>query len=878
MESRRIFRSDYRAPEFLVDQVELDFDLGLEKTIVQSKLHLRRNQAEVSSKGAPLSLNGVGLVTKGLMLDGKPLGPDQYDIDEAAGTLTIKDAPDSCIFEAEVEIEPNNNTELSGLYVSGGILVTQCESEGFRRITWYPDRPDVMSKFLVTLRGSKKRFPVLLSNGNRIAEKKVQDEVVVCTFEDPFPKPAYLFALVAGDLACKKDEFIRKSGRPVELAIYSPHDVIDRCDYAMKYLKNAMQWEEKVYGLEYDLDVYNIVTVHDFVFGAMENKGLNVFNSKYLVVDESSSEDRIFESTDSTIAHEYFHNWSGNRVTLKSWFELSLKEGLTVFRDQQYTEENWSQPLARIGQVNFIRTSQFMEDFGPNAHSVRPDSYETIDNFYTPTVYYKGAELIRMIQTIVGEQKFLDGCRHYFRKYDGMAVTIEELISSIEHASGTSLDQFRRWYDQKGTPVITMDERYDSEAKTFTLKVNQENPKMPDAQPLQIPLRFGLINPDGVENPLIHKDPSVQKNLNHGLIEIKEKEQTFVFESIEQKPIPSYFRQFSAPVKLVRESSDDEYYCRLQFDSDPVNRWDASQQLGVSVFKEACQAIREQKDFVLNERYVDAIRTCLTDSSIDPRFAAALITPPKFSYLENIFDRVEVEVWVEAIETLNLQLGTSLKEDLAKVYKRLEEESQGMTKKASGNRALKNACLSFLCASQDEQYLDLCFRQFSEAQNMTDERQALSLLVESDSVLKRQAVNAFYEKWKKEEVVFPIWFEVQALSWARGTFQIVQSLVNHPEFNLKRPSHCYSVFSRFAQNKKHFHRRDGKSYEWFAEMVIVLDKINGHVAASVAESLTYGQKYDETRRSLMRKALESIKAAPELTKNTTEIVNKALSL
>ncbi|WP_027857113.1 aminopeptidase N [Marinobacterium jannaschii] len=870
-EPQVIYLKDYQAPAYSVDKTTLRFELYEEETIVRAELQMQRNTQH--AEPLPLQLFGhESMELLRLAVNGGVLQQAEYS--REGELLTLLDTPDQLTLEIVTRIEPQNNTSLEGLYKSDGMFCTQCEAEGFRRITFYPDRPDVLSVFTTTVEAEQSRYPVLLSNGNPIARGQEEDGRHWVTWEDPFPKPAYLFALVAGDLEHIEDQFTTASGRPVELKIFAEKKDLDKLDYAMQSLKRSMTWDEEVYGREYDLDIFMIVAVDFFNMGAMENKGLNIFNTSCVLANPKTTTDAAFQRVEGVVAHEYFHNWSGNRVTCRDWFQLSLKEGFTVFRDAEFSADMNSRTVKRIEDVTLLRTAQFAEDAGPMAHPVRPASFIEISNFYTLTVYEKGAEVVRMIHTLLGPELFRKGSDLYFDRHDGKAVTTDDFVDAMEDASGRDLSQFRRWYSQAGTPELQVEDRFDESTGVYQLTVRQSCPGTPDMkhkQPFHIPLALGLLDQQGSDLPL-------DGGQTTQVLDLTESEQTFSFEGLSAKPVPSLLRGFSAPVKLSYDYSRDELLFLMAHDSDGFNRWDASQKLAVGIMQELVAAYPSQMQ--LDQRLVDAYRRVLTDESLDPAMVAQILTLPSEAYLAELADVVDVEAIHEVRQFIRRQLAKALESEFLATYNSHQTlEAYRPDASEVARRSLKNLALSYLVALDNEAYLSLAQSQFADADNMTDQQAALGQVVHSDFVEAGQQVLAkFYDQWQHESLVVNQWLAVQASDVKEGALERVVALMQHEAFDMKNPNKVRSVISVFCnQNLLNFHRPDGSGYRFLADQVIEFNRINPQIASRLLTPLTRWKKYDADRQALMKAELGRIMDSGELSKDVYEVVSKSLA-
>ena len=863
--------TDYRPPAFLVDQVDLVFHLDETATRVTSRLKLRRNPAE-TDPAAPLHLDGEGLTLVRVLLNGEPLGANQYRLD--AGNLIVPGLPAACTLEIETRIDPAANTELSGLYVSKGSYFTQCEAEGFRRITFFPDRPDVMARYSTTIHADKTRVPVLLSNGNLVATGDLPDGQHFARWDDPHPKPAYLFALVAGDLVALEDRFTTRSGRSVQLGIWVRPGDETACGHAMTSLKKSMVWDEEVFGLEYDLDIFNIAAVSDFNMGAMENKGLNVFNTKYVLAQPATATDGDYQNIEAIIAHEYFHNWTGNRVTCRDWFQLSLKEGLTVFRDQEFSADQGSRAVKRIGDVRGLRAAQFREDAGPLAHPVQPDQYIEINNFYTATIYQKGAEVIRMMHTLIGQQAFRRGMDLYFARHDNQAVTIDDFAQAMQDASGMDLTGFKRWYHQAGTPEITVSDVYDPASRRYTLTVRQQTPPtpgQPDKHPLVIPLAIGLLDANGQEIEIRLEGEPAAAGTTRVLL-VTEAEQSFVFTDVPALPVPSLLRNFSAPVKLSGVSRE-----RLRFlaahDSDPFVRWESGQQYAAGLLLEMTAG-----DQAIEPGLIEAMTACLARADADPAFAAEALSLPGEAFLADQMKVADFDAIHAARNKTRAAIGRALAEPLRAAYDRLADHGDYRIDGAAiGKRALRNTCLAYLVAAALPGAVQLAKAQFDAGQNMTDVLAALSVLNGVDCMERTDALAAFHAAWRSDELVLDKWFSIQAVSPLPGTLAAVQALTEHADFDWKNPNRVRAVVASFASgNQVRFHDAAGAGYRFLADAVKRLDPINGQIAARLVQPLGQWRRTDTGRQVTMRAALADVLALPGLSKGTFEMVSKSL--
>jgi aminopeptidase N len=875
-----VYLKDYTAPEYLIDSVELNFTLDDENTQVISRLTMRRNPASRSA-GKSLTLAGENLKLLRVNLnDGDDLTMADYQ--QTADELIINQVPQdkSFVLTIENQINPQANTALEGLYLSNGMLCTQCEAEGFRKITYYLDRPDVMARFTTTIIADKSRYPVLLSNGNKVGYGELSENRHWVTWEDPFAKPCYLFALVAGQLHCVEGRFTTQSGRNISLQVFvEPHD-LDKCNHALQSLKNAMRWDEEVYGREYDLDLYMIVAVSHFNMGAMENKGLNVFNTKYVLARPDTATDADYEHIEGVIGHEYFHNWTGNRITCRDWFQLSLKEGFTVFRDQEFTGDRTSKAVKRIEDVNMLRTRQFAEDAGPLAHPIRPDSYIEINNFYTLTVYEKGAEVVRMIHTLLGAEGFRKGSDLYFERHDGQAVTCDDFVKAMEDANGADLTQFRRWYSQAGTPVLTVRQHYKPDDQTLTLTIAQNcppTPGQPIKEPLHIPVRIGLISPDGSVAPC--RLAGSNQASDEVTLSVTEAEQSFTFEGLAQRPVVSLLRGFSAPVKLDVDHSLEELAFLLSHDSDTFNRWEAGQQLAGTIIMGLIEDARKGRDLHLDPMITGAFRQVLEQSWDDLSYFSLLLDLPSETYLAEQMPVVDVEAIHKAREFVKRTLARQLQPQFQALYQANHRDESGQFDAgAIGRRRIKNTCLGYLSKLENADIQNWAEQQFKTAGNMTDQIAALTAIVNNPHPATEQCLTDFYRQWRDEALVIDKWFTLQATSPMPGTFATVQALLAHDAFDLKNPNRVRSLIGAFSQaNPLHFHAADGQGYQFLADQIIALNTINPQVASRMLGALTQWRRYDESRQALMKAQLERIMGTEAISRDVYEVASKSLA-
>jgi aminopeptidase N len=878
-----IYRKDYTAPSYLVDTVELGFDLDPARTVVANRMTMRRNPASAQRE---IELYGEDIELVTLRLNGKALAEGEYTVE--GNLLRIPNAPEEATLEIETVCIPESNTTLSGLYTSNGSFYTQCEAEGFRRITYFPDRPDVMARFTVMLRADKAKYPVLLSNGNLVEEGELPDGRRYALWEDPFKKPSYLFALVAARLVCQEEDFELADGRTALLQVWVEEGNLDKTDYAMQSLKHSIRWDEERWDLELDLDRFMIVAVGDFNMGAMENKGLNIFNTKFVLANPRVATDVDFQGIEAVVGHEYFHNWTGNRVTCRDWFQLSLKEGLTVFRDQEFSADmigtNTGRAVTRIDQVRTLRQAQFPEDAGPMAHPVRPDSFVEINNFYTVTVYEKGAEVVRMYQTLLGREGFRKGMDLYFERHDGQAVTCDDFRLAMADANGRDLTLFERWYSQAGTPVVQAETRYDEQAQTYTLRLVQScpaTPGQPEKLPFHIPVAVGLLGKDGRDLPL------TVDGKDHGttaVLELTDADQTFTFTGVTEQPTPSILRDFSAPVILKYGYNDAELVHLFSHDSDPVNRWEAGQRLAMSRLLKLAGQVAAAGNVIENARpdlddvFVDAMRKILTDDTLDPAFREQALLLPTESMIADQLDVVDPLAIHLARQFVRAAIGTRLRAELRAQYDANQTPGEYSPDAGSiGKRALKNLALAYLCAAPDDDCLTLAQRQFAAATNMTDRVAALSALVHARAPAAGDALQRFYDEFQGEALVVDKWFAMQAAAPTTNVNR-VRELMTHTAFTLRNPNRARSLVSTFCVgNAVGFHAPDGSGYAFWAEQVIALDALNPQVASRLARVMDRWRRFTPDLQAQMRRALQLVAGQAKLSNDVREVVSKALA-
>ncbi|MCR9220470.1 MAG: aminopeptidase N [Alphaproteobacteria bacterium] len=865
--------SDYTAPAFAIPKVDLIFDLDPTRTVVEARLQIERTDGDAEE----LTLDAEAMELLALAIDGESVDPSHYRLED--GRLSIAQVPERFTLTATAAIDPQSNTRLEGLYRSNGVFCTQCEAEGFRRIAPFLDRPDVLSRYSVTLRADRESCPVLLSNGNLVESGETPDGRHYAVWDDPFPKPSYLFALVAGDLGWIEDRFTTRSGREVALKIFVEHGNEPRAAYAMDALKRSMRWDEERFGLEYDLDVFNIVAVSDFNMGAMENKSLNVFNAKYILADPETATDADFAAIEAIVGHEYFHNWTGNRITCRDWFQLSLKEGLTVFRDQEFTADMRSAAVKRIQDVRMLRARQFPEDAGPLAHPVRPDSYIEINNFYTATVYEKGAEVIRMLHALLGEEGFQKGMRLYVERHDGDAATCDDFVAAMADANGRDLAHFKLWYGQAGTPEVAADGHYDPDTRRYKLTLTQQTrptPGQPKKAPLLIPLKTALLDAEGREIALRIDG---EERGRETIVLLAEDRQTVVFDDVPAAPVLSLNRGFSAPVRLTQSLSDAERAFLMAHDTDPFSRWEAGQQYACTLLLAMIDALQKGEEPAVDPAFIDALVKTLADPSLDDAFRAQALTLPSEEYIGEQMKTVDVDAIHAARETLKRAVAEGLRDDLAAAYEARRDNAPFAPDAAqAGRRALKNACLGLLAALRTADGDARVARQYETADNMTDRMAALALLSGYAIDGRDDALADFRARWRDDEQVMDKWFAVQSTSPRPDALERVRGLMQDDAFSLTKPNKVRALIGAFAAaNPVQFNRADGAGYDFLAEQTIALDRLNPQVAARLIAPLGHWRRFDAARQAKMRGALERILAAPELSRDCYEIASKALA-
>lgn len=869
----KIYLKDYTKPLFDVRSLQLDFQLNEDFCRVTAT-----SKIQALAGADPLFLDGVDLELVSLHLNGQALSENQYR--RTAEGLEISQVPTS-EFELRIEtrLSPQKNTSLEGLYKSNSIFCTQCEAQGFRKITYFLDRPDVMTRYSVSIEADAQKYPVLLSNGDRVRVEKLANGRHKAYWNDPHKKPCYLFALVAGDLGVIQDEFVTRSGRKVNLEVYAAHGKQERCWHAMDSLKKAMKWDEDTFGLEYDLNDYMIVAIDDFNAGAMENKGLNIFNSRLVLADAQSATDPDFHAIESVVAHEYFHNWTGNRVTLCNWFQLSLKEGLTVFRDQEFSADMSSRSVQRILDVDSLRERQFPEDAGPNAHPVRPESCMAVDNFFTATIYEKGAEVIRMMQTIVGHKGFRRGMDEYFRRHDGQAVSTENFAAAIAEPNHQDFSQFKLWYSQAGTPQVIVSENYDSARKEYHLTLAQSclpTPDQDEKKPFHIPLMLGLLNAQGREMEL-HCDKLTRNSDGKALIELRKETETFVFRNVPEKPVLSLLREFSAPVKLKWEAPLETGYFLMAHDTDEFNRREAAQTVSLRLFSQLIRQHQNGQKLNVDAKYIDAIGAVLAHPKMSPAFKAQMLQLPSDIILAQQQEVLDAPAFFDARYALRRAIAEAHRPKLLEMYRQYHNvEPLSRDAKVFGHRLLKNMALSYLLELQDDEVLEKIVQQYQTSQNMTDKLWALELLGHTDHPFRAQALQDFFMKWSTDSVVLNKWFTVQAVSCRKDTFETVRQLVQHRSFNINNPNNVYALLRTYSQNYYSFHNPAKPAYEFFADMILQIDEKNPQVAARLCSAFNFVKKLSPKMQDLALYQIKRIVSHDHLSKNSRELLQSAL--
>lgn len=871
---KTVYAKDYKKPEYQVKSVDMTFELDSENTKTTAVMEVRREPD--TPEGAPLFLNGEELTLTGLSVNGKPLKETDYLLNEDG--LTILNPPSQFTLSIQTDLNPKANTKLQGLYESDGILCTKCETHGFRRITFFPDRPDVMPVWRTTLIGDKEKLPVLISNGNKESETELPDGRQKAVFFDPIPKACYLYAVVAGKLDRVKDRFVTRSGRDVELNVFVEAGKGSMSKYAVDSLKRAMKWDEDTFGREYDHDVFNIVAVSNFNSGACENTSLNIFNDKYVLADPNKATDADYANIEGVVAHEYFHNWSGNRVTLRDWFDLTLKEGLTVYRDQEFSSDQRSRAVKRIEDVASLRAGQFPQDAGPLAHPIRPDSYISVRSLYTGTVYNKGAEVIRMMERMAGKEAFRKGMDIYFERNDGKAVTCDDFVKAIEDGSGLDLRQFKNWYHQAGTPTVTAKGVYDENNKTYSLTLAQKTPPTPGQpikKPFVIPLEIGLLDKSGNDMPLKIKGEKDDEKTSKVIV-LNATEQTFVFENVKEEPVLSANRAFTAPIYFKTEYTPEQRALLMEKDSDLFNRWDAGQQFASDIMLQMANDIKNGKETTVPPAFIKALKSYLNDENLDKAFIAKAFALPTEKSVAARMDVIDSDAVHQARLELRRHIAVELKQDFEKAYAANKTPGEYVPDAAnSGKRAVKNTALSYLSLLDDS----LALKQYYSAQQMTDKDAAVRVFAAKDTPEAKKVMDDFYQTYKKDSLVVDKWLTMQATAARSDTLETVKSLLNHESFSITNPNKVRALIGAFANNNPTaFHAKDGSGYDFVAEQTLAVDKINPQVAAQIPVALGDGKKYDAERQKLMKNALEKIMNAPNLSPNTYEIVSKSLGV
>ncbi|NRH22035.1 aminopeptidase N [Pantoea stewartii] len=862
------YRHDYRAPDYTITDIDLTFELDESTTRVTAISQVKRQ----GDNGAELRLDGEDLTLISLEVNGQAWTAYK----EEEGALVLSQLPDSFTLKIVNDIHPDRNSALEGLYKSGEALCTQCEAEGFRHITWYLDRPDVLARFTTTIIADGNRYPFLLSNGNRIDSGHDKQGRHWVKWQDPFPKPCYLFALVAGDFDVLRDSFTTRSGRDVALEIFVDRGNLDRADWAMTSLKNSMKWDEERFGLEYDLDIFMIVAVDFFNMGAMENKGLNIFNSKYVLAKAETATDKDYLGIEAVIGHEYFHNWTGNRVTCRDWFQLSLKEGLTVFRDQEFSSDLGSRAVNRIDNVRIMRGAQFAEDASPMAHPIRPDQVIEMNNFYTLTVYEKGSEVIRMMHTLLGEENFQKGMQLYFKRHDGSAATCDDFVQAMEDASGVDLSQFRRWYSQSGTPTVTVRDDYNPELEQYTLHVTQHTPPTADQKeklPLHIPLDIELYDGQGKVIPLQRDGHPV-----HHVLNVTEEFQTFTFDNVYFQPVPSLLREFSAPVKLDYKWSDAQLTFLMRHASNDFSRWDAAQSLLATYLRLNVARHQQGQHLSLPLHVADAFRTVLLDADSDPALTALILTLPSENEIAELFEIIDPQAIALVREALVRTLARELADEFFAVYNANQQADYHVDHAETGKRSLKNICLYYLAFGDMDLADKLVQAQYQRANNMTDSLAALSAAVAAQLPCRDALLADYDDRWHRDGLVMDKWFMLQATSPAQNALLNVRRLLSHRSFSMGNPNRIRSLIGAFASgNPSAFHAEDGSGYRFLVEMLTDLNTRNPQVASRMIEPLIRLKRYDTRRQALMRQALEQLQGLEKLSGDLYEKITKALN-
>ncbi|MBF0451897.1 MAG: aminopeptidase N [Candidatus Magnetomorum sp.] len=875
------YLKDYQEPEFNIEHIDLYIDLHETHANVRSILTIERVR-DFENEEKSLILDGIDLELLSISMNGAELNANEYQT--TSEQLIIYNVPSEFVLNIQTKIKPHENTSLSGLYVSNNIFCTQCEAEGFRKIAYFLDQPDIMSNYTCTIEADLEKYPVLLSNGNLMKSGNFDNGRHWATWEDPFLKPSYLFAMVAGDLVYIEDLFITESDNDVILRIYAEKDNIDRCEHAMSSLIKAMEWDEQVFNREYDLETYMIVAINDFNMGAMENKGLNIFNAKYILAHPETATDNDYFDIERVIAHEYFHNWTGNRITLKNWFQLCLKEGLTVFRDQLFAEDMAaSRAIKRIQDVQKLRLYQFPEDAGPMAHPVRPDEYIEMNNFYTMTVYEKGAEVIRMMYRLLADT-FFKGMEYYFTQYDGQAVTVENFLSAMEDAAEMDLSQFKLWYTQAGTPTVMVQREYSPETQTYTLSFEQfcrPTPGQQKKRPLLIPVDIALIAPDGQPVPLQLIEEAKPHQQNHRILQLTQSHHTFEFINVPEDPLPSVFRDFSACVKVSIDYTFKERLFLMTYDSDAFNRWDHSRQIFLEDLYRLVIKYQNNQPMILNQEIIGAIETILSEPIIDKSLTAKLLKLPNEVEIAHYMadqNTIDPEAIYHARQFMKQSIAIALSNTFFSLFENnFSSAPYTIDPEDVAQRSLKNLALNYLVQLRQSDTLFMALDQFTKANNMTDALSAFISLSHVPCDEYEIVCDLFYKKWQHDPLVINKWFSVQALSSLDNTLETVQTLINHKNFKIKNPNRVRALIGSFAHgNHFHFHHPEGSGYRFIADQVLKLDKINPQIASRMVSAFNYWKKYDDRRQGLIKEQLERMLEQKDLSKDVYEIVSKSL--
>lgn len=866
-ESKKIFLKDYKSPAYEIEHVNLDFCLNEDSTLVTTTMSLQQLRDE------PLELNGEELKLISIKLNGEALKPEDYVLNETH--LILNKSLPKMHLEIITELKPELNTSLEGLYKSGGIFCTQCEAQGFRKITYFLDRPDVMTKYTVTIEADEKKYPVLLSNGDRLRIEKIGNGRHKAFWQDPHKKPCYLFALVAGDLGVIKDHFTTHSGRKVNLEVYAPHGKQERCHHAMESLKKSMKWDEDTFGLEYDLNDYMIVSIDDFNAGAMENKGLNIFNSRLVLADSKSATDADFNAIESVVAHEYFHNWTGNRVTLNSWFQLSLKEGLTVFRDQEFSSDLSHRGVQRVSDVDGLRQAQFAEDAGPNSHPVRPDSCLAVDNFFTSTIYEKGSEVIRMMQALVGRKGFRKGMDEYFRRHDGQAVSTDDFAASIAEPNQKDFTQFKNWYTQAGTPKVIVQENYDAATETYTLNFEQKLAK-PEYKAFHIPLIFELYSTDGT---LLNFecDQVTYNSDNDKLIELTMMKQSVTFKKIKAKPVLSLLRQFSAPIILDWNQSESDLYFLMAHDTDLYCQREAAQTLASRELKKIVSAIQSKQTLTVDDNYTTAIKKILSKPDQYSGVIHFMLLLPSLERMTQEFETLDITAFQQAREYFYTEITQAIQNELMDIYKKFHGiDTEKIDAKTTANRSLKNFALQLLAqyGTKKEHAVCMVEEQYKSTTSMTDKIAALSILVEISKEKAQPYLDLFFEEWKNDSLVINKWFSLQAMVRSYPNLEKVRELCFHPSFNIKNPNNVYALLRNFGGNLVQFYKGDQEVLRFYLEKIKEIDKMNPQVAARLCSAFNYVEKTNPTMRQFFKTEIANLLKSTDLSNNTKELLIK----